>query len=161
MNLPILHPPVVNHSTLHLASMSILHLAGTSVNITQLVVFLINDDTVIKINRSSLANSKFRTCYNINDDTYIRTNTKHFGELFLCVVDAINRYSFQLIDVSQSFQIYTDTYRNGVVCFNPASIKGGCPKVSQFIPFEVHQSTVSPNFFLKLKTSLLKVLSGL
>ena len=116
----------------------------------------INDGTVIKIN--SLANRKFAFDgdivsieYNsetlrgrvvINDDTYIRTNTEHFGEQFLCMVDVISPTLFLPIDACHpkfsNLSLVTDTYGgNGVVCFDPASIKKGCPKVSQFIPFEV------------------------
>ena len=117
---------------------------------------IIKDGTVIKIN--SLANRKFAFDgdivsieYNsetlrgrvvINDDTYIRTNTEHFGEQFLCMVDVINPMLFLPTDRRHpkfsNLPHLVKTYgKNGVVCFDPVSIERGCPKVSQFIPFEV------------------------
>ena len=115
----------------------------------------IDDDTVVKI--ISLNNRKFAfdgdklpIKYNpetlrghvlINDKTYINTNKRHFGKKFLCMVDTTNPKKFLPTDWRHpkfsNLSPVTDTYGNGVVCFDPASIEGGCPKVSQFIPFEV------------------------
>ena len=115
----------------------------------------IDDDTVVKI--ISLNNRKFAfdgdtvpIRYNpetlrghvlINDKTYINTNKRHFGREFLCTVDVTNPKKFLPTDLRHpkfsNLSPVTDTYGNGVICFDPVSIKKGCPKVSQFIPFEV------------------------
>ena len=78
----------------------------------------------------------------INDKTYINTNKQHFGKEFLCMVDVTNPKKFLPTDLRHpkfsNLSPVTDTYGgNGVICFDPVSIKKGCPKVSQFIPFEV------------------------
>ena len=91
-------------------------------------------------------------CILLDEETEKKFNETHFGVSFLCHVNPKNSIEFFPLDSRYpkfvNLPTLTKSEREGVVCFDPASINT-CPRMNNFIPMDIAVNLIFVVKFLR------------